>query len=104
EVLTASALLLERQPENMTIALSSRSDPAIPVARLRVRADLEELRASDLSFSHEETDTFLNTGLELGLSPEAIRTLWDRTEGWPAGLYLAYLSTRGVQDREAFVR
>jgi ATP/maltotriose-dependent transcriptional regulator MalT len=104
EVLAAIALLLERQPENMTIALSSRSDPAIPVARLRVRADLEELRASDLSFSHEETDTFLNTGLELGLSPEAIRTLWDRTEGWPAGLYLAYLSTRGVQDREAFVR
>jgi LuxR family maltose regulon positive regulatory protein len=104
EVLTGLSLLLTRHPANMTIALSARSDPAIPLGRLRVRPDLLELRVSVLSFTLEETNEFLNSALGLGLSPEAVRTLWVRTEGWPAGLYLAYLSMRELQDREAFVR
>jgi LuxR family maltose regulon positive regulatory protein len=70
---------------------------------MRVRADLMELRATDLSFTLPETERFLNDVLRLSLSQEAVRTLWTHTEGWPAGLSLAYLSMGDVRDREAFV-
>jgi ATP/maltotriose-dependent transcriptional regulator MalT len=103
ECLKALGLLLERQPSNVTIALSARSDPSLPLGRIRVRPDLMELRAVDLSFTLVETERLLNELLGLALSQAAVRTLWARTEGWPAGLYLAYLSMRDVRDREAFV-
>jgi LuxR family maltose regulon positive regulatory protein len=103
ECLRSIALFLDMQPSNITIALSSRSDPELPVGRMRVRADLMELRATDLSFTLPETERFLNDVLRLGLSQEAVRTLWTHTEGWPAGLSLAYLSMGDVRDREAFV-
>jgi LuxR family transcriptional regulator, maltose regulon positive regulatory protein len=103
ECLKSLALFLDMQPSNITIAISSRSDPELPIGRMRVRADLMELRAADLSFGLAETGRFLNDVLRLGLSQGAVRTLWTRTEGWPAGLSLAYLSMRDVPDREAFV-
>lgn len=103
ECLRSLSLFLDMQPSNTTIALSSRSDPEFPIGRMRVRSDLMELRATDLSFSLAETERFLNDVLRLGLSQGAVRTLWTHTEGWPAGLSLAYLSMRDVRDREAFV-
>jgi LuxR family maltose regulon positive regulatory protein len=93
---------LEDLPENVTVALSARADPR-PLGELRVYVDLLELRATDLAFTLEETDGFLNGRLDLGLGAAAILSLWERTEGWPAGLYLAYLSLREASDAEAFV-
>ncbi len=97
-------LFLDRKPPNITLVVSARSDPPLSIARLRAGPDFLELRAADLSFTEEEADLFLNGTLGLGLSAEAIAVLQERTEGWPAGLYLAYLSLRDAADRERFVR
>jgi LuxR family maltose regulon positive regulatory protein len=71
---------------------------------MRVRGDFLELRAADLAFTDEETTRFLNGQLGLGLSIDDLIVLQERTEGWPAGLYLAYLSIRDTPDRAGFVR
>jgi len=94
---------LEGQPPNVTLALSARSDLYLPLGDLRVRLDLLELRATDLAFDIAEAERFLNGALDLALTSSAIDWLWNRTEGWPAGLYLAYLSLRESADPEAFV-
>jgi LuxR family transcriptional regulator, maltose regulon positive regulatory protein len=94
---------LDLQPPNATISLSARSNPAVPIGERRVRTDLMELRAADLSFTIDECERLLNGALGLGLSRSAISALWERTEGWPAGLHLAYLSLRNSFDREALV-
>jgi ATP/maltotriose-dependent transcriptional regulator MalT len=70
----------------------------LPLARLRARGQLCEVRATHLQFSTEETDTFLQTVMELDLSAEAVTTLHIRTEGWIAGLQLAALSLQGRSD------
>ncbi len=94
---------VEQQPENATVALAARAGPQLPLGELRVSTELIELRPANLAFTLEESETFLNDGLGLGLGGAAIRTLWHRTEGWPAGLYLAYLSLREAPDADAFV-
>jgi LuxR family transcriptional regulator, maltose regulon positive regulatory protein len=96
--------LFERAPASLTLVLSSRSDPMLPLARMRAAGGLLELGAGDLSFRLDETTRFLNDTLGLGLSDSALQALQARTEGWPAGLYLAYLSLRDSDDREGFVR
>ena len=83
--------------------ISTRSTPPLPIARLRATGDLLELRSSDLGFTPDETEQFLNDSLGLGLDPDAVAILHQRTEGWPAGLYLAYLSMRQAEDRRDFV-
>jgi LuxR family maltose regulon positive regulatory protein len=70
---------------------------------LRAHAALLELRAADLAFTRSEAEDLLNDRLALGLGPESVDGLVERTEGWPAGLYLAALSLQTVDDREAFV-
>ena len=97
-------LFLDRKPPNVTLVVSARSDPPLSFGRLRAGPGLLELRAADLSFTEEEADRFLNGTLGLGLSTEAVAELQERTEGWPAGLYLSYLSLREAADRERFVR
>jgi LuxR family maltose regulon positive regulatory protein len=94
---------LEQVPDNVTVAVSARADPLLAIGELRVYFDLVEIRAPELAFTLEESEAFLNGALAVGLSPAAIRTLWERTEGWPAGLYLAYLSLREAANAEAFV-
>jgi LuxR family maltose regulon positive regulatory protein len=74
------------------------------MARLRVREELVEIRANELAFTSDEAHELMNGRLDLGLTREEIDDLVERTEGWPAGLYLAALSLRGVQDRGEFVR
>ena len=94
---------MDAQPGNVQLVISSRADPAIPVARLRAEGRLLELRALDLCFTKEEEAAFLNGQLGLGLAPETLQVLHERTEGWPAGVYLASLSLRHRSDRDAFV-
>ena len=100
---TAIAFLLEHRPENMCVVLGSRSDPPLPLARLRARGQLLELRAADLRFTSEETARFLNEVMCLDLSTEMVATLGERTEGWIAGLQLAALSLTGRSDKGSFL-
>jgi ATP/maltotriose-dependent transcriptional regulator MalT len=96
-------LFLTREPANVRIVVSSRVDPPFPLGTLRARGELLELREGDLAFTPGEAERFLNDALGLGLSPRAAAALHERAEGWPAGLYLAYLSLRDEADRERAV-
>ena len=91
-------------PETVQLVLSTRTDPALPLSTLRARGQLLELRADDLRFSVAEAEEFLNGRLGLGLSTPDIELLVARTEGWPAGIYLAALSLAGSDDRHGLVR
>jgi LuxR family transcriptional regulator, maltose regulon positive regulatory protein len=94
------AFLVERGPPNVQLVVSSRSDPPLPFARLRASGGLFELRAADLGFTEDETaELFGAFGLDL--APDSVATLQRRTEGWPAGLYLAFLSVRHLSDPTA---
>ncbi|MCA9919175.1 MAG: hypothetical protein KC445_14545, partial [Anaerolineales bacterium] len=86
------------------LILTTRADPPLPLARLRVRGELTELRAADLRFSAAEAATFLRQFLGINLSTEAVRALEQRTEGWIAGLQLAALSLRGRGDLSGFIQ
>jgi LuxR family transcriptional regulator, maltose regulon positive regulatory protein len=86
--------LLDHLPGNAHVVLSTRSNPDLPVARYRARAELLELRMGDLQFSGEETDAFFNQSLKLQLSSVDLENLQTQLEGWPAGLRLAALSIR----------
>jgi LuxR family transcriptional regulator, maltose regulon positive regulatory protein len=94
------ALLVERGPPNAPLVVSSRSDPPLPFGRLRASGALFELRAAELGFTEDETAELFG-GFGLDLAPDAIATVQRRTEGWPAGLYLAFLSVRNVIDPRA---
>src|SRR3712207_627433 len=88
----------------MHLVIATREDPHLPLARLRARGQLTELRASDLRFTLSEAAEFLNSVMGLGLSAEDIAALESRTEGWIAGLQLAALSMRGREDVSGFIR
>jgi len=92
--------LVEHLPPTLRLVLATRSDPALPLARLRGRGDMTEIRAEELRFTEAETAGLLNETLKLGFQPEQISVLQDRTEGWAAGVYLAGLSLRGQKDRD----
>ncbi len=92
----ALTFLIEHAPPQMHLVITSREDPSLPLARLRVRGQMTELRASDLRFSPAEATEFLNRVMGLDLSGENIATLESRTEGWIAGLLLAALALRGT--------
>jgi LuxR family transcriptional regulator, maltose regulon positive regulatory protein len=100
----ALAFLVEHLPPQMHLVIATREDPQIPLARLRARGELNELRAADLRFTPAEAAAFLNRVMGLSLSAEDVAALEDRTEGWIAGLQLAALSLRGRQDASAFIR
>lgn len=90
--------LLDHLPNTLHLMLITRSDPPLPLARLRGRGDLYELRAADLRFSPVETETFLRQTLPFPLSAEAIQRLEAHTEGWVAGLRLVALALQGRQE------
>ena len=101
--LRSIAHAIERLPDNARLLLSSRSDPAISVARLRARGGLTEIRARELAFTVDEThELMVREGIEL--SGESVELLVARTEGWPAGLYLAALWLRDLEDPDEGVR
>ena len=94
DVHRAVALLLDDLPPQVTLAVTTRADPPLPLSRLRARGELVELRAADLRFTGPEADAFLNEVMGLGWSPPRSRPWRPRTEGWAAGLQLAALSAR----------
>ncbi len=96
--------LLEHLPPQMHLVIATREDPSLPLARLRVRGQLTDLRATDLRFTPPEAAEFLNQVMGLGLSVEDILALETRTEGWIAGLQLAALSMRGREDIPTFIK
>ena len=91
----ALAFLLDHLPGNMHLVLGTRFDPPLPIARLRGRGQLTELRQSDLRFTHNEVAEFLNRGMGLKLAADDVATLASRTEGWIAGLQMAAVSMQG---------
>ncbi len=110
EIHDALTFLLEHLPPQMHLVIATRDDPRLPLARLRARGQLTELRASDLRFTSAEAARFLNQAMDLELSAEDIAALETRTEGWIAGLHLAALVMQGTppvqgrRDTSAFVK
>ncbi|UCC51317.1 MAG: hypothetical protein JSV68_19740 [Anaerolineaceae bacterium] len=100
----ALTFLLDNLPPQMHLVIASRTDPPLPLPRLRIRGELVELREADLRFTIDETATLFNQVLGLNLSAEDITALDTRAEGWIAGLQVAALSMRGVDDRSSFVK
>src|SRR2546421_9015813 len=100
----ALSYLVEHLPPQMHLVIVTREDPQLPLARLRARGQLTELRAVDLRFTPSEAAAFLNQGMGLKLSAEDIAALEKRTEGWIAGLQLAALSMQGQQDATGFIK
>jgi LuxR family transcriptional regulator, maltose regulon positive regulatory protein len=96
-------LLLAHRPANLSLAVATRADPPLALGRALAAGELLRLGASDLEFTEGEAARFLNDALRLGLPAGAVARLQERAEGWPAGLYLAYLSLRDADDREAAV-
>jgi LuxR family transcriptional regulator, maltose regulon positive regulatory protein len=90
--------LIEHQPANLHIAIVTREDPQIPLARLRANNQLTEVRAADLQFSEPEVDQFMSGVMGLALSEGDIALLQTRTEGWAAGLQLSGLALRSSPD------
>ncbi len=99
----AVSFLLEHLPQNVRLVISSRTDPPLPLSRLRVRNQISELRAADLRFTPEEASAFLGDVMGLELSAEDIAALGEITEGWVAALQLAALSMRDRADASGFV-
>jgi LuxR family maltose regulon positive regulatory protein len=95
-VVNALNFLLTHQPPQIHLVIATREDPQLPLARLRARGQLTELRAADLRFTSSEAAGFLNQTMGLNLSAEDIAALETRTEGWIAGLQLAALALQGL--------
>jgi ATP/maltotriose-dependent transcriptional regulator MalT len=97
------ASFLRHLPPGVQLAIASRADPALPLARLRAAGEITEIRAAELRFSAAEANALLNNSLALGLDTTDVQLLQARTEGWPAGLQLVGLSLQAQADRHAFV-
>jgi len=96
--------LVEHQPPQMHLVVITREDPPLPLARLRARGQMVEIRQGDLRFSLEECADFLQRIMGFNLSLDDITTLERRTEGWIAGLQLAALSMHGCDDLPGFIQ
>lgn len=98
------AFMVKHMPPPMHLVITTREDPALPLARLRARNQLTEIRTADLRFTEDEAAEFLNHATGLRLSAEAVAALDKRIEGWVAGLQLAALSMQDKADTPAFIR
>ncbi len=96
--------LIEHLPPQMRLAVATREDPNLPLARLRAQDQLTELRAADLRFTPDEAAEFLNRVMGLNLSAADVAALEARTEGWIAGLQLAAISMQGHKDAAGFIQ
>jgi LuxR family maltose regulon positive regulatory protein len=96
--------LLDHQPNNLHLVITTRENPLLPVSRLRARGQMLEIGQADLRFSGDEVSTFLDDVMGLKLEPEEVGALEQRTEGWIAGLQLAALSMQGRDDLSGFIQ
>lgn len=103
DVHEAVSFLLDNLPPQVTLAMTTRADPPLPLSRLRARGELLEVRAADLRFTEAEATVFLNEVMGLGLSSQHVAALEQRTEGWATGLQLAALSAERASDPDGFV-
>ncbi|MFO7585506.1 MAG: AAA family ATPase, partial [Anaerolineales bacterium] len=103
-ILDALTALLTHQPPDCHLVLVTREDPPLPLARLRARGQLTEIRAADLRFLENEAAHLLLDSLRLELSAADVSRLTERTEGWVAGLQLAGVSLQGRENPAAFVQ
>jgi len=94
---------LEHQPRHAHLVITTRSDPPFPLARLRARGQMVEIRARDLRFTEEEASLFFSQSMQIVLKEEDIRALEARTEGWVVGLQLAALALKNLPDPQMFV-
>jgi LuxR family maltose regulon positive regulatory protein len=99
----ALRFLLDHLPPQVTLAITTRADPPLPLSRMRARGELLEVRAADLRFTPDEAEAFLNQVMGLDLAPAHVAALEARTEGWAVGLQLAALSARGRERVGDFV-
>jgi ATP/maltotriose-dependent transcriptional regulator MalT len=97
------SVFLDYLPVGVHVMLATRVDPPLPLARMRARGELTELRVADLRFTDEEAFALLNAAMGLRLAADEVERLVERTEGWAAGLYLAGMSLRGRQDPAGFI-
>jgi LuxR family maltose regulon positive regulatory protein len=103
DIQAGMSFLLEHLPPRAHLVVSTREDPALPLARLRAGGELVEVRAADLRFTLEEAAAYLNDVTGLDLAASDIATLEGRTEGWIAALQLAALSMQGRDDVAGFI-
>jgi LuxR family transcriptional regulator, maltose regulon positive regulatory protein len=97
------AFFIDHLPPTVHVVIASRVDPPLPLARLRANGDLVELRIADLEFTPAEASVLLNDAMSLDLASPDVRRLWEGTEGWAAGLYLAGLSLQGREERAPLI-
>jgi len=100
----ALVFLIDHLPANMHLVMTTRVDPPLPLARLRVRDQLTEIRVKHLRFTKVEAESFLNREVGEQFTPEEVAALEERTEGWIAGLQIAALSMQGREDISEFIR
>jgi len=103
DVHEAMAFLLDHLPPQLHVVIITRADPPLPLARLRARGELTEIRAADLRFTPDEAGAYLNGAMGLGLADGDVAALEGRTEGWIAALQLAALSIQGREDATSFI-
>ena len=103
QVEKALAFLIEKIPPQFHLIITTREDPQLPLARLRTRNQMAEIRTKDLRFTNAETERFLNDVMGLNLTKTDINTLDSRTEGWAAGLQLAGISMQSCIDKADFI-
>jgi LuxR family maltose regulon positive regulatory protein len=103
EVHQGMAFVLDHAPAQLHVVVAGRADPVLPLARLRARGDLVEVRAADLRFTLEEAVAYLNGVMGLELTAADVAALEGRTEGWIAALQLAALSMQGRGDVAGFI-
>ncbi|WP_344191482.1 LuxR C-terminal-related transcriptional regulator [Acrocarpospora corrugata] len=103
DVQDGMAFLLEHLPPQLHLVIAGRADPAFPLARLRGRGELAEIRAADLRFTPGEAAAYLTGAMGLMLTARDVAALEGRTEGWIAALQLAALSLQGRDDVAAFI-
>ncbi|WP_095170061.1 LuxR C-terminal-related transcriptional regulator [Pseudomonas sp. Irchel 3H3] len=103
EVLDFLQQLVEQLPSGSVVVMASRSTPGIGLGRIRARGQLLEIRPGDLRFTPEEAMEFIRGKRQIPLHDDELATLYRRTEGWIAGLYLASLSLKDRDDHSAFI-
>jgi LuxR family maltose regulon positive regulatory protein len=103
EVQDGVAFLIDHMPPRLHLVLASRADPPLPLARLRARGELVEVRVADLRFTEEEASAYLTDVMELPLTVQDVSTLGSRTEGWITAIQLAALSMQGRDDIAGFI-
>lgn len=103
EVHAALRFLIDHRPPSIVILIGTRADPPIPLARLRSLGRVTEIRAEELRFTESEARQFFDGTMSLSLSPQQAEALERSTEGWAAGLQLAALALKGIEDVDGFI-